>query len=198
MSTPHFHHIINTPARRKEVYEQFCLDAKRMMLVIDGKEDTHLPVQCAYTWLVNLFTNEAIGLWFAYWCTQTSLASIYQTKVLDINHRLSLGNINRQPHGFIYHLVDDGRQHVFICLSNISNEHADMFIYKPFRVCYYSERECSMRTLFYYHLQVHVSTHRLGHHSVKWIQYKTKTPLTVHNDHWMLGDREDDQWVVLR
>ena len=193
MSTPHFHHIINTPVQRQKVYEQFCLDANRMKLVINGEEDAHLPVQCAYTWLVNLFTNEAIGLWFAYWCTQTSLAPIYQTKVLHLNHRCS-----SQPHGFTYHLVDDGRQHVYICLSDISNEHADLFLYKPFRVCYYSERESNMRTLFYYHMQVHVSTHRLGRHSVKWIKYKTKTPLAVHKDHWMLADVEDDQWVVLR
>lgn len=195
MTTPLFCSIVNHPTQRKQVYEQFCLDANRIMLVIDDKEDTNLPVQCIYTWLVNLFTDEAIGLWFAYWCTQTSLASIYHTKVLDINHTPSA---HHPPHGFAYHLVDDGRQHVYICLSNISNEHADMFIYKPFRVCYYSERSNSMCTLFYYHLQVHISTHRLGHYDVKWIKYKTRVPVTVHDDHWKAGETGDEQWVVLR
>lgn len=207
MSSPLFHHIVNDPSNREETYKQFCLDAKRMVLVINGKEDTnYIPVKCIYTWLVNLFVDEKVGLWFAYWCTQTALASIYQTKVLNINHRLSLGNNDPQKSkntGFVYHLIDDGRQHVYICVSDDSDydkhhtNHAEMYIYKPFRVCYYTEQKNCMQTLFYYHLRVHISTHNLGQHDVKWMQCKKRTPLDVHIKH-LVQDHQEEQWVVLR
>lgn len=206
MSTALFHHIVNDPNNREETYKQFCLDAKRMMLVINGKEDTHLPVKCIYAWLVNLFADEKVGLWFAYWCTQTALASIYQTKVLDINHRLSLGNNDHKKStttGFVYHLIDDGRQCVYICLSGETDDdahhtnHSEMYIYKPFRVCYYSDHLNCMHTLFYYHLQVHISTHNIGHHDVKWMKCKTRTPLDVHVER-LMKDHTEEQWVVLR
>jgi hypothetical protein len=207
MSTQLFRNIVTDPNNRKETYKQFCLDAKRMVLVINGKEDTtDIPVKCIYTWLVNLFADEQVGLWFAYWCTQTALATIYQNKVLDINHCRSFGN--NEPHtntdtGFIYHLIDDGRQRVYICVSDDTDtdeyhtNHAELYIYKPFRVCYYTEQKNCMQTLFYYHLRVHISTHNLGHHDVKWMRCKTRTPLDVHVER-MMQVHADERWVVLR
>ena len=199
MATPLFDHIVNNTRHQKATYEQFCLDAKRMLLVVDDKkEDSDIPVQCIYAWIINLFANEKIGFWFAYWCTQTALASIYETKVLDINHRFNITKTTATPsNGFVYHLIDDGRQHVYICLSHLSNDHADMYIYKPFRVCYYSDYQQAMCTLFYYHLRVHISTHHLGQYHVKWIQYDTHVPMHIHNEHLTTSHLVDDTWVVL-
>ena len=196
MSTLSFNDIVNDPAIRREVYEQFCLDAHRVMLTIDGNQDSPVvPVQCIYAWLVNLFAEETMGLWFAYWCTQTALATIYQDKVLSIN-----GNLTHNPNGLAYHLVDDGRQEVHIRFSSRSKEHGDMFIYKPFRVCSFSRQACGMVTLCYYHLQIHISTHRLGQHDVRWVQHPTRVPLDaqVVGDGMVMTHEDDSQWVVLR
>lgn len=204
MSSSLFFKIVNNISTREAVYDQFCLDAKRMLLVIDGQDDHNIPAQCIYTRLINLFTNEKIGLWLAYWCTQTALASIYRTKLMDINHNFS---VERDTSGavetsdsFTYHLVDDGRQHVHICLSDMSNDHAEMYIYKPFRVCYYSERQSCMCTLLYYHLRIHITTHCLGRYDVQWTQYDKKVPIHVRNEH-LTEDEDgetDDTWVILR
>ena len=193
MSSPLFYKITSDTQLREEVYKQFCMDAKRMMLVIDGKYDECAPVQCIYTWLINLFKNEKIGLWFAYWCTQTSLASIYQTKLLDLNHSMISRN---SDDAFMYHLVDDGRQHVYVCLSDISSKHAELYLYKPFRVCYFQQSTSAMKTLFYYCLRVHISTYTLGLYDVQWIQSETKQSLDVAIDHQK--DISEGQWVILK
>ena len=151
-----------------------------------------MPVQCIYTWLINLFKNEKIGLWFAYWCTQTSLASIYQTKLLDLNRTLMPRD---KDDAFMYHLVDNGRQYVYICLSEIGSEHAELFLYKPFRVCYLNSSS-TMKTVFYYHMRIHISTRTLGLYDVRWIRSQHKKSLGLKKEH--IDGVDDGQWVVLR
>ena len=188
-----FHRITNDPSWRKEIYQQFCLDACRMHIILNGKtNEFNMEVKCFYTWLVNLFTEPCIGLWFAYWCTQTALASIYNKKVIDLNARLSLDLPIFKDNSFMdYHLVDNGRQWVYINFTDIAHEHADLHIYKPFRVCYYKNN--NMQNLCFYHLHVTVSTQCLGEYTIQWIRFASDKPLTIH--HHLSQQR--DAWVIV-
>ena len=168
-------------------------DANRIMLVIDDKEDTNLPVQCIYTWLVNLFTDEAIGLWFAYWCTQTSLASIYTPRCwtstihtnpppttrihLPLGRRRTLTRI----HLFVQHL-ERTRRHVHlqtlpcVLLLGVSKQYVHALLPPP------SPHQ-------------HPPTRSLRRQVDK---VQNESAVTVHDDHWKAGETGDEQRVVLR
>ena len=109
-----------------------------MSVFIDGQYDHSISEKCLYAWLVNRFKNEKKGLWFAYWCTQTALADIYQEKVKSLNQHnlhsvlsLSTTPVQSKSHSKLhsksystcepvdYHLLDDGRQRIYIKLSDI-------------------------------------------------------------------------------
>ena len=203
MSTPLFHKVTTNHNIRKEIYQQFCLDAKRMSVFIDGQYDHSISEKCLYTWLVNRFKNEKKGLWFAYWCTQTALADIYQEKVklLNQNHLHSLLSLSTTPvhsksystcEPVDYHLLDDGRQRIYIKLSDIQKDNAIMHVFKPFRVCYmYHER---LRTLYYIHLSIYVDTYTLGTYKTEWIRFDSPTSLDVHQKTII---QDDDTWFIV-
>ena len=189
-----FQRITNDPDWRKEIYNQFCLDACRMHIILNGNtNEFEMKVKCFYTWLVNLFTEPCVGLWFAYWCTQTALASIYHEKVMDLNAYSVTDTLTTLDNvSFHYHLVDNGKQWVYINFTEVEkNEHADLHVYKPFRVCYYKNDR--MHNLCFYHLHVKVSTQCLGHYEVQWTRFLYDHPLTMHY-HIV---QEKDAWVVV-
>jgi hypothetical protein len=118
-----YQQVTTEPRDRQATYEQFCLDVGRLHLEIDGEiEGCQAAEESAvmYTHLLNLFTEESVGLWFAYWCTQTALAGIYQDQLLRLNrhegcNRSQTSMTNCPPcftNGIVYHLLDDGRQEV--------------------------------------------------------------------------------------
>lgn len=194
MSTELLEEVTASTKMREDVYQQFCLDAKRINVFIDGKYDQHVSENCLYTWIINLFENEKKGLWFAFWCTQTSLANIYQRKVKTLNNiplHLSFSENTNNP-SIDRHLVDDGRQRVYIKLSYIQREEAELCLLKPFRVCYLNNEH--LRTLYYLHLHIFVDTHSLGKYNVKWIRFDSFTPLDVHTKQIT---NEDDTWVIV-
>lgn len=129
-------------------YAQFCLDLPRIKLVIDGHRDAALAPECVYAWLVNLFSDERTGLWFAYWCTQTALADLYIAKLQSIH------SVVRRP--IHYHLLDDGRQTVEVRTQPDAvrvDVAGTLRLFKPFRLCRLDD-EGTPHTVRRYHLHV--------------------------------------------
>ena len=120
---PLYHTITTHPHKRQSTYHQFCLDIKRQTLMVNGQPDdehTLASESTLYAWMVNLFSDETVGLWFAYWCTQTALASVYQEMMMHLNGLDAKGStttttptepIVMNPY---MHLLDDGRQQIDI------------------------------------------------------------------------------------
>ncbi len=118
---PLYHTITTYPHKRQSTYHQFCLDIKRQTLMVNGQlddEHTLASESTLYAWMVNLFSDETVGLWFAYWCTQTALASVYQEMMMHLNGLDAKGKpttfnepIVTNPY---IHLLDDGRQQIDI------------------------------------------------------------------------------------
>ena len=82
-----FQKVTTDTDHRRATYNQFCLDVKRMQFEVDGEFDSVASENALYTWIVNMFADEAIGLWFVYWCTQTALAPVYYNQFMLLNTR---------------------------------------------------------------------------------------------------------------
>lgn len=215
-----FERVTTDLSYRTQIYHQFCLDAKRISMYLEGKYDHSITEQCLYTWLINLFVDEQKGLWFVYWCTQTALGDIYKQKLCELNcdtinthhHRYNKNNTNvvnnnhlvwtssTRPHttttpctSILFHLVDDGRQIVYIKRSSDQYEEATLYVLKPFRVCCMSHND-HLCTLYYIHLRVTIDTSALGSYDVVWIPYASATSLDVHLD--TMVQKEDVWWIV--
>jgi hypothetical protein len=167
-----FRHVTTDQAMRKATYHQFCLDAGRMDIAINGEGVADMPEQCLYTWMINMFRDERKGLWFVYWCTQTALASVYHAKASELNHDTSrtecqLRNGDTRT-TTAYHLLDDGRQKVCLRVSDTDAEEAELSLSKPFRVAVFVDGH-SLETVCYYQLQVKATTRALGRFEVTWL-----------------------------
>jgi hypothetical protein len=172
---------------RTAVYRQFCLDAGRMGIAINGERDEDMPERCLYTLMVNMFRDERKGLWFVYWCTQTALASVYHAKASELNqdtcrtrrrqNSTTAGTPADDGECFTYHLLDDGRQQVSIHVSDADAEEAELSLHKPFRVGVFDEGH-SLETVCYYQLHVKVTTRALGSSEVTWLRHGCDTVAT--------------------
>ena len=147
----------------EETYSQFCIDISRIKFIVNGIQDEAISPVCKYALLINLFGDTRVGLWFAYWCTQTALADIY-IKKLHALHRESttLSDV-------CYHLLDDGRQTLDI-VSNYTNhthETGTLRLFKPFRLCRL-DPDGTPQTIQYYHLHIIAFGDPLGMILVEW------------------------------
>lgn len=200
MNSPLFQDVTTRITIRNEIYRQFCLDAKRISISIDGIYDPALSEKCLYTWMLNVFENEKKGLWLAYWCTQTSLADSYRQKVHSLNGCTGIDSESSTAVAFSYHLVDDGRQRVHINLYDDTHcdthcDTADLCLYKPFRVCYLHPDQDVPITLYYLHLQILLDTKSLGKYEVNWLSYATYTPLDIHTK--KRKNTTDADWFIV-
>ena len=120
-----FREMTTVARHRRATYAQFCLDVGRLHLDIDGDTVSRVDANAVYTHLLNLFVDESVGLWFAYWCTQTALASAYYQQLKRLNHMQSPSGDQASPcttdaapfranADVVYHLLDDGRQTIHI------------------------------------------------------------------------------------
>ena len=157
-----FHRITTNSRERSATYRQFCVDAKRLDIIIDGESDTDVSENALYAWVINLCSDEQIGLWFAYWCTQTALADIYHRQLLFLNRDYS----NTPVDGFNYHLLDNGRQRV-----EIDMHRSVLHITKPFRVCRIVSEAYTFEELDRYilHVWVYGTPKLLGTYRVRWV-----------------------------
>ena len=127
-NTSLFQQVTTETRHRQATYEQFCLDVPRLHLEIDGEvegcasDDSECGLSNAsvlYTHLLNLFDEESVGLWFAYWCTQTALATAYHEQLVRLNSHSrnkiqALSPSANDSHDIVYHLLDDGRQRIHL------------------------------------------------------------------------------------
>lgn len=181
-----FRRVTSLSSQRLSTYQQFCLDVKRLELVVDDERDDEACEAALYTWVVNLFTDANVGLWFAYWCTQTALADIYCKKLHTLNRR---GAVR------FFHLLDDGRQSVCLhtaretieldgvrpdeadewTIASVQHVGAVLHLTKPFRVAHQTHdpetHEDCFRVVRRYmlHVWVYGTRDRLGEYTVRWV-----------------------------
>ena len=178
----------DTPQLRQQTYHQFCLDANRLTLRIDGTYDPDASPITLYTWVVNRYVDERVGLWFAYWCTQTALAPLYCRKLVQLNR----GRVTASAYN-VFHLLDNGRQTIDI--TGTHDRDGELHLTKPFRVVRQTPYAHEHEPVCDYVLHVWVRVQPLGLYKVRWV----KQPREVHkrNDSRNTGTL-DASWLVVR
>ena len=180
----------DTPHLRQQTYRQFCLDANRITLRIDGIYDPDASPSTLYTWVVNRFEDARIGLWFAYWCTQTALAPLYCRKLA----RLNCGRMVTAAGAHnVFHLLDNGRQTIDII--GACDRTSVLHLTKPFRVVRQTPYAHEHEALYDYVLHVWVRALPLGTYTVRWVKPVLHQPLEP------VSSRADDElgasWMMV-
>ena len=170
-----------------KIYAQFMVDAPRIRIYIDDELETSPPA-CIFSILLNRYRNVSTSLLATFWCTQTALASIYTTKMHELNPHLHRGLI-------IYHLLDGGAQKIRF------QPNGTIIITKPFKIC-----NQTMQTLVVIRLRVHVWPITASY-TVQWktlngwgpsydTNQKNNTETPNHDD-TTNENNDDNDWIIV-
>ena len=170
-----------------KIYAQFMVDAPRIRIYIDDELETSPPA-CIFSILLNRYRNVSTSLLATFWCTQTALASIYTTKMHELNPHLHRGLL-------IYHLLDGGAQNIRVQPNDT------IIITKPFKIC-----NQTMQTMAVIRLRVHVWPITASY-TVQWkalnggcSSYDTKQKNNTESpkyDETTNENNDDNDWIIV-